>query len=90
MALLWCFSPDEDEKIILNLENSNKSLSTELKEVKKDLGQLQENFKISEDTKLQFEGQLNKTIKSLATVMEEIHTVLNKVWTFCNSFVQVF
>ncbi|XP_061491174.1 cell division cycle and apoptosis regulator protein 1 isoform X2 [Rhineura floridana] len=69
---------DEDGKTILNLENLNKGLSTELKEVKKDLGQLQENLKVSEDTNLQFEGQLNKTIKSLATVMDEIHTVLNK------------
>ncbi|XP_033004878.1 cell division cycle and apoptosis regulator protein 1 isoform X2 [Lacerta agilis] len=69
---------DEDEKTILNLENSNKGLSAELKEVKKDAGQLQENLKASEDTNLQFEGQLNKTIKSLATVMDEIHSVLKK------------
>ncbi|KAF7247208.1 Cell division cycle and apoptosis regulator protein 1 [Varanus komodoensis] len=69
---------DEDEKTILNLENLNKGLSTEIKEVKKDLGQLQENLKAAEDTNLQFEGQLNKTIKSLATVMDEIHTVLKK------------
>uniref|UniRef100_A0A674IJQ4 Cell division cycle and apoptosis regulator protein 1 n=1 Tax=Terrapene triunguis TaxID=2587831 RepID=A0A674IJQ4_9SAUR len=70
---------DEDEKTILHLENSNKSLSGELKEVKKDLNQLQENLKTSEDTNLQFEGQLNKTIKNLATVMDEIHSVLKKV-----------
>uniref|UniRef100_A0A8D0BP59 Cell division cycle and apoptosis regulator protein 1 n=1 Tax=Salvator merianae TaxID=96440 RepID=A0A8D0BP59_SALMN len=70
---------DEDEKTILNLENLNKNLSSELKEVKKDLGQLEENLKASEDTNLQFEGQLNKTIKSLATVMDEIHGVLKKV-----------
>nr|XP_028585278.1 cell division cycle and apoptosis regulator protein 1 isoform X2 [Podarcis muralis] len=69
---------DEDEKTILNLENVNKGLSAELKEVKKDAGQLQENLKASEDTNLQFEGQLNKTIKSLATVMDEIHSVLKK------------
>lgn len=69
---------DEDEKTILNLENLNKGLSTDIKEVKRDLGQLQENLKTSEDTKLQFEGQLNKTIKTLATVMDEIHTVLKK------------
>uniref|UniRef100_A0A8C0JF26 Cell division cycle and apoptosis regulator protein 1 n=1 Tax=Chelonoidis abingdonii TaxID=106734 RepID=A0A8C0JF26_CHEAB len=69
---------DEDEKTILHLENSNKSLSGELKEVKKDLNQLQENLKTSEDTNLQFEGQLNKTIKNLATVMDEIHSVLKK------------
>ncbi|XP_053244425.1 cell division cycle and apoptosis regulator protein 1 isoform X2 [Podarcis raffonei] len=69
---------DEDEKTILNLENLNKGLSAELKEVKKDAGQLQENLKASEDTNLQFEGQLNKTIKSLATVMDEIHSVLKK------------
>ena len=73
------FSKDEDEKTILQLENSNKSLSTELKEVKKDLGQLQENLKISDDKNLQFEGQLNKTIKNLATVMDEIQSVLKQV-----------
>lgn len=72
-------SQDEDEKTILQLENSNKSLSTELKEVKKDLGQLQENLKISDDKNLQFEGQLNKTIKNLATVMDEIQSVLKQV-----------
>uniref|UniRef100_A0A8B9VMD8 Cell division cycle and apoptosis regulator protein 1 n=1 Tax=Anas zonorhyncha TaxID=75864 RepID=A0A8B9VMD8_9AVES len=70
---------DEDEKTILHLENSNKSLSTELKEVKKDLSQLQENLKISDDKNLQFEGQLNKTIKNLATVMDEIQSVLKQV-----------
>ncbi|XP_054061225.1 cell division cycle and apoptosis regulator protein 1 isoform X8 [Rissa tridactyla] len=69
---------DEDEKTILQLENSNKSLSTELKEVKKDLSQLQENLKISDDKNLQFEGQLNKTIKNLATVMDEIQSVLKQ------------
>ncbi|KAL8186961.1 UNVERIFIED_CONTAM: Cell division cycle and apoptosis regulator protein 1, partial [Gekko kuhli] len=69
---------DDDEKTILNLENVNKSLSSELKEVKKDIGQLQENLKSSEDKNSQFEGQLNKTIKNLATVMDEIHTVLKK------------
>ncbi|KAM4670119.1 cell division cycle and apoptosis regulator protein 1 isoform 7-T11 [Amazona ochrocephala] len=68
----------EDEKTILQLENSNRSLSTELKEVKKDLGHLQENLKISDDKNLQFEGQLNKTIKNLATVMDEIQSVLKK------------
>uniref|UniRef100_A0A2D4PMD3 SAP domain-containing protein n=2 Tax=Micrurus surinamensis TaxID=129470 RepID=A0A2D4PMD3_MICSU len=70
---------DEDEKTILSLENLNKSLSAEIKEVKKELSQLQENLKISEDTNLQFEGQLTKTIKGLATVMDEIHMVLKKV-----------
>ncbi|KAK2530776.1 Ccar1 [Columba guinea] len=69
---------DEDEKTILQLENSNKSLSVELKEVKKDLGQLQENLKISDDKNLQFESQLNKTIKNLATVMDEIQSVLKQ------------
>ncbi|XP_036294196.1 cell division cycle and apoptosis regulator protein 1 isoform X3 [Pipistrellus kuhlii] len=69
---------DEDEKTILNLENSNKSLSGELREIKKDLGQLQDNLKISENMNLQFENQLNKTIRNLSTVMDEIHTVLNK------------
>ncbi|XP_008576699.1 PREDICTED: cell division cycle and apoptosis regulator protein 1 [Galeopterus variegatus] len=69
---------DEDEKTILNLENSNKSLSGELREVKKDLSQLQENLKISENLNLQFENQLNKTIRNLSTVMDEIHTVLKK------------
>ncbi|XP_039180576.1 cell division cycle and apoptosis regulator protein 1 isoform X3 [Crotalus tigris] len=69
---------DDDEKTILNLEDLNKNLSTEIKEVKKELSQLQENLKISEDTNLQFEGQLTKTIKGLATVMDEIHTVLKK------------
>ncbi|XP_056350352.1 cell division cycle and apoptosis regulator protein 1 isoform X3 [Oenanthe melanoleuca] len=69
---------DEDEKTILQLENSNKSLTAELKEVKKDLGQLQENLKTSDDKKLQFEGQLNKTIKNLATVMDEIQSVLKQ------------
>ncbi|XP_039926726.1 cell division cycle and apoptosis regulator protein 1 isoform X1 [Hirundo rustica] len=69
---------DEDEKTILQLENSNKSLSAELKDVKKDLGQLQENLKTSDDKKLQFEGQLNKTIKNLATVMDEIQSVLKQ------------
>ncbi|XP_058045031.1 cell division cycle and apoptosis regulator protein 1 isoform X1 [Ahaetulla prasina] len=69
---------DEDEKTILSLENLNKNLSAEIKEVKKELSQLQENLKISEDTNLQFEGQLTKTIKGLATVMDEIHMVLKK------------
>ncbi|KAG8507414.1 Cell division cycle and apoptosis regulator protein 1, partial [Galemys pyrenaicus] len=69
---------DEDEKTILNLENSNKNLSGELREVKKDLSQLQENLKISENMNLQFENQLNKTIRNLSTVMDEIHTVLKK------------
>ncbi|KAB0391249.1 hypothetical protein E2I00_019521, partial [Balaenoptera physalus] len=69
---------DEDEKTILNLENSNKTLSGELREVKKDLSQLQENLKISENMNLQFENQLNKTIRNLSTVMDEIHTVLKK------------
>ncbi|XP_053804601.1 cell division cycle and apoptosis regulator protein 1 isoform X2 [Vidua macroura] len=69
---------DEDEKTILQLENSNKSLSAELKEVKNDLGQLQEKLKTSDDKKLQFEGQLNKTIKNLATVMDEIQSVLKQ------------
>lgn len=73
------FLIDEDEKTILNLENSNKSLSGELREVKKDLSQLQDNLKISENMNLQFENQLNKTIRNLSTVMDEIHTVLNKV-----------
>lgn len=76
------FSTDEDEKNILNLENSNKSLSVELREVKKDLSQLQENLKISENMNLQFENQLNKTIRNLSTVMDEIHTVLKKVRNF--------
>lgn len=65
----------------MNLENLNKGLSGELKDTKKDLSQLQENLKASADTNLQFEGQLNKTIKSLATVMDDIHTVLKKVRT---------
>ncbi|KAJ7324262.1 hypothetical protein JRQ81_017282 [Phrynocephalus forsythii] len=69
---------DEDEKTILNLENLNKGLSADIKEVKKDLNQVQEDLKSSEDMKLQFEGQLNKTIKTLATVMDEIHSVLKK------------
>ncbi|XP_013918791.1 PREDICTED: cell division cycle and apoptosis regulator protein 1 isoform X1 [Thamnophis sirtalis] len=69
---------DEDEKTILSLENLNKSLSAEIKEVKKELSQLQDNLKLSEDTNLQFEGQLTKTIKGLATVMDEIHMVLKK------------
>ncbi|XP_015721818.1 cell division cycle and apoptosis regulator protein 1 isoform X5 [Coturnix japonica] len=69
---------DEDEKTILQLENSNKSLSAELKEVKKDLGQLQENLKISDEKNLQFESQLNKTIKNLATVMDEMQSVLKQ------------
>lgn len=47
--------------------------------MKKDLGHLQENLKISDDKNLQFEGQLNKTIKNLATVMDEIQSVLKKV-----------
>lgn len=65
----------EDGKTILNLENSNKSLSGELK---KDLGQLQENLKVSENMNLQFENQLNKTLRNLSTVMDDIHTVLKK------------
>ncbi|KAM5236659.1 cell division cycle and apoptosis regulator protein 1 isoform 1-T1 [Ctenodactylus gundi] len=69
---------DEDEKVILNLEISNKSLSDELREVKKDLSQLQENLKVSENMNLQFENQLNKTIRNLSTVMDDIHTVLKK------------
>lgn len=69
---------DEDGKTILNLENSNKSLSGELREVKKDLGQLQENLKVSENMNLQFENQLNKTLRNLSTVMDDIHTVLKK------------
>lgn len=73
---------DKDEKTILNLEISNKNLSGELREVKKDLSQLQENLKISENMNLQFENQLNKTIRNLSTVMDEIHTVLKKV-SYC-------
>ncbi|KFO36936.1 Cell division cycle and apoptosis regulator protein 1 [Fukomys damarensis] len=69
---------DEDQKTILNLEISNKNLSGELREVKKDLSQLQENLKVSENMNLQFENQLNKTIRNLSTVMDEIHTVLKK------------
>ncbi|XP_060052559.1 cell division cycle and apoptosis regulator protein 1 isoform X5 [Erinaceus europaeus] len=69
---------DEDVKTILNLENTNKNLSGELRDVKKDLCQLQENLKISENMNLQFENQLNKTIRNLSTVMDEIHTVLKK------------
>ncbi|XP_048800975.1 cell division cycle and apoptosis regulator protein 1 isoform X5 [Lagopus muta] len=69
---------DEDEKTILQLENSNKSLTAELKEVKKDLSQLQENLKISDEKNLQFESQLNKTIKNLATVMDEMQSVLKQ------------
>uniref|UniRef100_A0A803TNX7 Cell division cycle and apoptosis regulator protein 1 n=1 Tax=Anolis carolinensis TaxID=28377 RepID=A0A803TNX7_ANOCA len=77
---------DEDEKTILNLENLNKGLTVDIKEVKKDLGQVQENLKSSEETNVQFESQLNKTIKTLASVMDEIHTVLKKVKTdFFNS-----
>lgn len=79
------FLTDEDEKTILNLENSNKSLSGELREVKKDLSQLQDNLKISENMNLQFENQLNKTIRNLSTVMDEIHTVLKKVSNFIHS-----
>uniref|UniRef100_A0A8C0LUM1 Cell division cycle and apoptosis regulator protein 1 n=1 Tax=Canis lupus dingo TaxID=286419 RepID=A0A8C0LUM1_CANLU len=81
---------DEDEKTILNLENSNKSLSGELREVKKDFSQLQENLKISENMNLQFENQLNKTIRNLSTVMDEIHTVLKKVSDFVVSFFSLF
>lgn len=77
--IFFFFLTDEDEKTILNLENSNKSLSGELREVKKDLSQLQENLKVSENMNLQFENQLNKTIRNLSTVMDEIHTVLKKV-----------
>ena len=73
---------DKDEKTILNLEISNKNLSGELREVKKDLSQLQENLKISENMNLQFENQLNKTVRNLSTVMDEIHTVLKKVSYF--------
>ncbi|CAK6436504.1 unnamed protein product [Pipistrellus nathusii] len=69
---------DEDGKTILHLQNSNRSLSGELGEIKKDLGQLQDNLTISENMNLQFENQLNKTIRNLSTVMDEIHTVLNK------------
>uniref|UniRef100_A0A452RPL2 Cell division cycle and apoptosis regulator protein 1 n=1 Tax=Ursus americanus TaxID=9643 RepID=A0A452RPL2_URSAM len=79
---------DEDEKTILNLENSNKTLSGELREVKKDFSQLQENLKISENMNLQFENQLNKTIRNLSTVMDEIHTVLKKVGSFILSYFQ--
>ena len=76
---------DKDEKTILNLEISNKNLSGELREVKKDLSQLQENLKISENMNLQFENQLNKTIRNLSTVMDEIHTFLKKVSYFLPS-----
>lgn len=69
---------DEDEKTTLDLENSNKNLSGELREVKKDLSQLQENLKTSENMNLQFENQLNKAIRNLSTVMDEIYTVLKK------------
>lgn len=87
---IWCslkkkiffFQTDEDGKTILNLENSNKSLSGELREVKKDLGQLQENLEVSENMNLQFENQLNKTLRNLSTVMDDIHTVLKKVRWF--------
>lgn len=73
---------DEDEKTILHLENSNRSFCGKLREIKKDLGQLQDNLTISENMNLQFENQLNKTIRNLSTVMDEIHTVLNKVSSF--------
>ena len=69
---------DKDEKTILNLEISNKNLSGELRELKKDLSHLQENLKISENMNLLFENQLNKTIRNLSTVINEIHTVLKK------------
>jgi len=83
------FLTDEDGKTILNLENSNKSLSGELREVKKDLGQLQENLKVSENMNLQFENQLNKTLRNLSTVMDDIHTVLKKVRRFVFSVFMV-
>lgn len=70
------------------MENSNKTLSGELREVKKDFSQLQENLKISENMNLQFENQLNKTIRNLSTVMDEIHTVLKKVGSFILSYFQ--
>jgi len=54
--------------------------------VKKDLGQLQENLKISDDKNLKFESQLNKTIKNLATVMDEIQSVLKQVRIFSYHF----
>lgn len=80
--ILKFFLTDEDGKTILNLENSNKNLSGELREVKKDLGQLQENLKVSENMNLQFENQLTKTLRNLSTVMDDIHTVLKKVRYF--------
>lgn len=85
---IFFFLTDEDEKTIINLENSNKSLSGELREVKKDFSQLQENLKISENMNLQFENQLNKTIRNLSTVMDEIHTVLKKVSSFILTYFQ--
>lgn len=86
--IIFFFLTDEDEKTILNLENSNKSLSGELREVKKDFSQLQENLKITENMNLQFENQLSKTIRNLSTVMDEIHTVLKKVSSFVLSYFQ--
>ncbi|KAM4636320.1 cell division cycle and apoptosis regulator protein 1 isoform 2-T2 [Discoglossus pictus] len=68
---------EEDEKIVLQLEASNRSLSGELKETKTELSLVQESLKSAEITKSQFEDQLNKTIRSLSTSMEEIQGVLN-------------
>ncbi|EHB13599.1 Cell division cycle and apoptosis regulator protein 1 [Heterocephalus glaber] len=50
----------------------------ELREIEKDLSQLQENLKVSKNMNLQFENQLNKTVRDLYTVMDEIHSVLKK------------
>ncbi|MEE6488125.1 hypothetical protein FKM82_015136 [Ascaphus truei] len=69
---------EENEKTISQMESSNKNLTGELRETKNDLGHLQDSLKTAEDTNSQFEDQLNKTIRSLSTSMEEIHGVLNK------------
>ncbi|CAH2322013.1 cell division cycle and apoptosis regulator 1 isoform X1 [Pelobates cultripes] len=69
---------EEDEKTISQLEVSNKNLSGELKEAKNSALNLQACLKTAEDTKSQYEDQLNKTIKNLSTAMEEIQGVLNR------------
>lgn len=80
--LLLFLLTDKDEKTILNLRFLTKTSLVNLEKLKRTFSQLQENLKILKNMNLQFENQLNKTIRNLSTVMDEIHTVLKKVSYF--------
>ncbi|XP_053547833.1 cell division cycle and apoptosis regulator protein 1 [Bombina bombina] len=68
----------DDEKLISQLEASNKSLSEELDETKRRLGLVQMSLRSAEDMKSQFEDQMNKAIRSLSATMEEMQSTLNR------------